>query len=103
MLEFRIDPQVDGKEQYHVEFSSMSAFGRLYTNWAISVLTMNDFKDLLFRLQKALLLSQLESQDVQIMIEEKQAQRERMYFVEVPIISYKFSIENFHMLENSWL
>jgi hypothetical protein len=94
-LKFRINPQVDGKEQYHLEYSIMAAFGRLYTNWAIPVLTMNDFKDLLFRLQKVLSLPQNEFVDAQIHMEEKQAQRERMYFVKVPITSYKFSIGEF--------
>ena len=94
-LRFRINPQVNGKEQYHLEYSIMSAFGRLYTNWAIPVLTMNDFKDLLSRLQGFLSLPQIEFVDVQIHMEEKQAQRERMYFVEVPVTSYKFSIGEF--------
>jgi len=94
-LKFRINSQVNEKEQYHMEYSIMSAFGRLYTNWAISVLTMNDFKDLLTRLQRVLSLPQLEFTDVQIHMEEKQAQRERMYFVEVPATSYKFSIGEF--------
>jgi hypothetical protein len=94
-LKFRINPRVDGKEQYHMEYSIMSAFGRLYTNWAIPVLTMNDFKDLLSRLRGFLSLPKIEFMDVQIHMEEKQAQRERMYFVEVPVISYKFSIGEF--------
>jgi hypothetical protein len=94
-LKFRINPQVNGKEQYHLEYSVMSAFGRLYTNWAIPVLTINDFKELLTRLQRVLSLPQLEFTDVQIHMEEKQAQRERMYFVEVPVTSYKFSIGEF--------
>ena len=94
-LKFRINPHADGKEQYHLEYSVMAAFGRLYTNWAISVLTMNDFKDLLSRLQEILSLPSAEFVDAQIQVEEKQAQRERMYFVKVPITSYKFSIGEF--------
>jgi len=94
-LKFRINPQVNGKEQYHLEYSTMAAFGRLYTNWAISVLTIKDFKELLSRLQKILSLSSVDFVDVQIHTEKKQAQRERMYFVAVPIISYKFSIGEF--------
>jgi len=94
-LKFRINPQVNGKEQYHMEYSIMSAFGRLYTNWAIPVLTIKDFKDLLSHLQGFLSLPKIEFMDVQIHMEEKQAQRERMYFVEVPVTSYKFSIGEF--------
>ena len=94
-LEFRINPQVDGKEQYHLEYSTMSAFGRLYTNWAIPVLAIKDFQSLLSRLQKTLSLSKMDFTDVKIDVEAKQAQRELMHFVEVPLISYKFSIGEF--------
>jgi hypothetical protein len=94
-LEFRIHPNVDGREQYHLEYSTMAAFGRLYTNWAIPVLRLTDFKDLLSGLQKRLSLPSADSSAVQIHEEEKQAQRERMYFVEVPLDSYKFSIGEF--------
>jgi len=94
-LEFRIRPQVDGREQYHLEYSTMSAFGRLYTNWAIPILRINDFEEILSRLQQSLSLPRIEFVDVQVHMEEKQAQRERMYFVEVPIVSYKFSIGEF--------
>jgi len=94
-LEFRIRPQVDGKEQYHLEYSTMSAFGRLYTNWAIPILRITDFEQTLSRLQQSLSLPKIEFVDVQVYMEEKQAQRERMYFVQVPIVSYKFSIGEF--------
>jgi len=94
-LELRINPQVNGKEQYHLEYSTMAAFGRLYTNWVIPILTMNDFKDLLSRLQKNLSLPKMDFADVQINVEAKQAQRELMYFVEVPLTSYKFSLGEF--------
>jgi len=94
-LEFSIHPHVDGKEQYHLEYSTMSAFGRLYTNWAIPILRMDDFEKTLFRLRESLSLPKIDFEDVQIRMEEKQAQRERMYFVEVPVAKYKFSIGEF--------
>ena len=94
-LQFKIDPHPDGKEQYHLEYSSMSAFGRTYVNWAIPVLTINDFKDLLSRLQKALSLPSTDMLEVQIHVQKKQAQREHMFYVEVPLIAYKFSIGEF--------
>ena len=94
-VEFRIRPCIAGKEEYHLEYSSMSAFGRMYTNWSIIVLTMRDFHDLLSQL-KPLLQEPLPSFiDVPIHVEKKQAQRERLVFVEVPIKSYKFSMEEF--------
>lgn len=101
-LKFRICPQVDGKEQYHLEYSTMAAFGRLYTNWAISMLTTSDFKDLLRRLRDILQVSATSFADVQIQKESKQAQRELMHFVEVPIESYKFSIGEFSYANNFW-
>ena len=94
-LEFRICPRVDEKEQYHLEYSSMSAFGRMYTNWSIIVLTMKDFHDLLSRLKTLLPETPSGFIDVPIHVEKKQAQRERLVFVEVPIKSYKFSMGEF--------
>lgn len=94
-LEFRIQPQVEGKEQYHLEYSTRSAFGRLYTNWAIPILRIDDFEEMLSSLLQALSLQKTEFVDVEVKVEKKQAQRERMYFVEVPVASYKFSIGEF--------
>lgn len=94
-LEFRICPRVDGKEQYHLEYSSMSAFGHTYINWSIIVLTMKDFHDLLSRLKTNLSITPAGFIDVPVHVERKQAQRERLVFVEVPIKSYKFSMGEF--------
>ncbi|MEM2143939.1 MAG: hypothetical protein QW279_01140 [Candidatus Jordarchaeaceae archaeon] len=95
ILEFRINPQSDGKEQYHLEYSTMAAFGRLYTNWAIPVLKINDFRSLVSYLQEILALPAQDFVDISIYTEEKQAQREKMFFVKVPLLSYKFSIGEF--------
>lgn len=94
-LEFRIRPRIDGKEEYHLEYSSMSAFGRLYTNWSIIVLTIKDFHDLLRRLRPLVAAPATEFVDVTIHKEKKQAQRETLRFVEIPVKSYKFSIGEF--------
>lgn len=94
-LEFRICPRVDGKEQYHLEYSSMSAFGGGYVNWSIIVLTMKDFHDLLLRLKTFLPETPSGFIEVPIHVEKRQAQRERLVFVEVPIKSYKFSMGEF--------
>jgi len=95
LLEFRIIPQVNGKEQYHLEYSTMAAFGGLYTNWAIPVLRIVDFQTLVSRLQELFTLSKNDFVDIPIYMEEKQAQREQMFFVKVPLCSYKFSIGEF--------
>jgi len=94
-LEFRVNPRVNGKEEYHLEYSSMSAFGRMYTNWSIIVLTIKDFHDLLSRLKTYFPETSTSFIDVPIHVERKQAQRERLVFVEVPIRSYKFSMSDF--------
>lgn len=94
-LEFRVHPNADGKEQYHLEYSIMSAFGRLYTNWAVPILRMDDFEKILSRLRESLSLPKIDFEDVQVHMEEKQAQRERMYFVEVPVTKYKFGVGEF--------
>jgi hypothetical protein len=94
-LKFKILPQVDGREQYHLEYSTMSAFGRLYTNWAIPVMTMNDFRDLTSKLLETIKPSATKRGYDFVQTEEKQRQRELMYYVEIPVSSYKFSIGEF--------
>jgi hypothetical protein len=94
-LKFCINPRADEKEQYHLEYSTMAAFGRLYTNWVIPVLTINDFNDLLPRLERTLSMPSTDFLDIEFHEEKKQNQRERLFFVEVPVYSYKFSIGEF--------
>ncbi|WXG44263.1 MAG: hypothetical protein WED04_09555 [Promethearchaeati archaeon SRVP18_Atabeyarchaeia-1] len=94
-LEFRICPQVDGQEQYHLEYSTMAAFGRLYSNWCIPVFAIGDCRDLLSRLGNVLSLPEKDFEGIPFLSESKQAQREQMFYVRVPINSYKFSIGEF--------
>lgn len=94
-LEFRIIPRAEGKEEYHLEYSSMSAFGKLYTNWSIIVLTIKDFHNLLDRLEPLVPHAYTSFVDVPVYQEKKQAQRERFIYVAVPIKSYKYSIGEF--------
>jgi len=93
-LRFRINPCVDGKEQYHLEYSSMSAFGSMYNNWSIIMLKMNDFENILSILKRQF-PDMPEMVDVPIYKESKQAQREKLFFVKVPVKSYRFSIGEF--------
>ncbi|MDI6917744.1 MAG: hypothetical protein QMC80_08125 [Thermoplasmatales archaeon] len=53
-IEFKIIPTVDNKEQYHIEYSAMSAFGKMYTNWSIIYLTINDFRDLVSKINQTI-------------------------------------------------
>lgn len=95
LLRIRIIPRVEEREQYHLEYSTMAAFGRLYSNWAIPVFTLKDSLQLLSCLEDRNSRSPPELMDIQIKLESKQAQRELMHYAEVPLISYKFSIGEF--------
>jgi hypothetical protein len=93
-LKFKVIPRVDDKEQYHIEYSSMAAFGSMYTNWSIIVLKMDDFQDIFSKLKTC--FPKMPSMiDIPVYKESKQAQREELFFVEIPIESYKFSIGEF--------
>ena len=94
-LVFRMNPKVDGKEQYHIEYSRQSVFGKDYINWAIPVLTLKDFKELTSRLQQRLSLSSSAMFDIPIFEEKKSDYRERMFYAKVPFLSYKFSVGEF--------
>lgn len=94
-LEFRICPTVDGKEQYHLEYSSMFNFGATYKNWSIIVLTMKDFLDLISRLATHFPETSSSFKDIPIYEETKQEQRERLVHVKVPVKSYKYSLGEF--------
>lgn len=94
-LIFKMNPKHDGKEQYHIEYSRQSAFGKDYINWAIPVLTLKDFRDLTRRLQEKLSLTSPGMFDIQIFEEKKSDYRERIFYAKVPIFSYKFSIGEF--------
>lgn len=94
-LKFRINPQVNGVEQYHLEYSVMAEFGSMYTNWAVPVLTWKDFKDALSLLKKRIAVTEKDLGCVMPKLEKKQAQRELMHYAEVPLISYRFSMAEF--------
>jgi len=92
-LKFRIVPTFKGKEEYHIEYSVMSAFGKMYSNWVAIYFTLKDFEDLISRLSDS--IETKTTTPFEIKIEKKQAQRERMYYVEVPVASYCFCIGEF--------
>src|SRR5690606_41864237 len=51
-LKFSVIPTINTKEQYHLEYSVMSAFGKIYSNWVGFYFTLDSFRELLSRLQK---------------------------------------------------
>jgi hypothetical protein len=97
-LEFRICPRVDGKEQYHLEYSSRFNFGVRYKNWSVIYLTMDDFLSLISRLATHFPKTSSGFKDIPIHVEEKQEQRERLVYVKVPVKSYKYSMGDFRYM-----
>ncbi len=91
LLSMNIVPRVGGVEQYHLEYSSMSEFGRIYKNWATFYLPFRQAKDLADRLAR-FSSTKLEFQFLE---ESKQAQRERFSYLAVGVRKYNFSYSAF--------
>lgn len=89
---FRVVARVNGKNEYHLEFSSMSAFGKMYSNWFGIYFSTKEF----LRLVKAI-REKVKTKPVKIEIikELKQNQREEIDYGVVPVIQYEFSIGEF--------
>ena len=94
-ITFKIVPRVNGKNQYHIEYSSMAAFGKMYSNWAIIYLSIEEMKKLINFLKKELDKNKTCFQDLILKTESKQNQREEIDYVEVPINYYEFSLGEF--------
>lgn len=96
LVKFKIIPTINNKEEYHLEFSAMSAFGKMYSNWVTLYFTLNDFKTLKTRLFTSLNNGDNQPlREMAILVEERQAQREELTYVEIPVKYYKFSIGEF--------
>ena len=91
LIRLNIVPRVRGFEQYHLEYSSMSEFGRTYKNWATFYLTFDDAKELANK------LSSYSDERIQAEFTEetKQAQRERFRYLSVAVREYVFSYSEF--------
>jgi hypothetical protein len=44
-IKFKIEPKIDEKNEYHIEYSIMSAFGKLYSNWVAFYLPIKSSKE----------------------------------------------------------
>lgn len=84
-------PRVKGTEEYHLEYSSMSEFGRGYKNWATFYLPFADAK----ALSDSLGDFRDEKIPVEFLEESKQAQRERFRYLTVGVQRYQFSYSGF--------
>ena len=89
---FRILPRVNGKNEYHLEYSSMSAFGKLYGNWSAIYFSTKEFARLVSTIKEKVKTKPVR---IELQKEPQQNQREEIDYVEVPIIHYEFSLGKF--------
>jgi hypothetical protein len=87
LLSLSLITRIGGVEQYHLEYSSMSEFGRIYKNWATFYLPFKKARDLAHRLAH---FSDA-AMDPQFLEESKQAQREKFSYLSVGVRKYNFS------------
>jgi hypothetical protein len=91
LVRLNIIPSTSGVEQYHLEYSSMSEFGRIYKNWATFYLPFDSAKELSSKLSKYF------DQKMQLEFSEetKQAQREKFRYLSIGVRKYVFSYSGF--------
>src|SRR2546427_2325092 len=91
LVQLNIVPRTNGIDQYHLEYSSMSEFGRIYKNWATFYLPLDSAKDLSKK------LSSYCDEKIQLEFSEetKQAQREKFQYLSVGVRKYRFSYSGF--------
>lgn len=94
-ITFRIFPKVNDKNQYHLEYSSRSAFGKMYGNWVTLYFSLEEMKKIFSLLESELKKNEDCYQDSVIITEKKQNQREEIEYVEVKVDSYQFSLGEF--------
>src|SRR6266581_5377415 len=96
LVQLNIVPHINGIEQYHLEYSSMSEFGRIYKNWATFYLPLDRAKDLSRK------LSAYFDEKIQLEFSEetKQAQREKFQYLSVGVLKYRFSYSGFDYARN---
>lgn len=92
LVRLNIVPRVREVEQYHLEYSSMSEFGRIYKNWATFYLPFDSAKELSNRLS----IFRDEKIPAEFSEESKQAQREKFRYLTVGVQLYQFSYSGFH-------
>jgi hypothetical protein len=91
LVQLNMVPSTNGVEQYHLEYSSMSEFGRIYKNWATFYLPFNSAKELSSK------LSPYSDEKIQTEFSEetKQAQREKFRYLSIGVRKYVFSYSGF--------
>jgi hypothetical protein len=91
LVHLSIVPRVNGIDQYHLEYSSMSEFGRIYKNWATFYLPLDSAKDLSRKLSTHF----DEKIQLEFLEETKQAQREKFQYLSIGVRKYGFSYSGF--------
>src|SRR2546428_899317 len=91
LLSLSIITRIGGSEQYHLEYSSMSEFGRIYKNWATFYLPFDSAKDLSSKLSAHF----DERIQLEFSEETKQAQREKFRYLSIGVRKYAFSYSGF--------
>src|SRR6266571_1198434 len=91
LVQLNVIPRTNGIDQYHLEYSSMSEFGRIYKNWATFYLPLDSAKDLSRK------VSTYFDEKIQLEFSEetKQAQREKFQYLSVGVRKYRFSYSEF--------
>ncbi len=92
LIHLNIIPSISGVEQYHLEYSSMSEFGRIYKNWATFYLPIQRAMELADNL-KSFRDNKIKYQFSE---EAKQAQREKFVYVNIGVQKYAFSYSAFN-------
>ncbi len=91
LVQLNIVPRTNGIDQYHLEYSSMSEFGRIYKNWATFYLPFESAKDLSNKLSRYF----DEKIALEFLEETKQAQREKFQYLSIGVRKYVFSYFGF--------
>jgi len=91
LVRLNIVPSANGVEQYHLEYSSMSEFGKIYKNWATFYLPFDSAKELSSKLTKYF----DEKMQLEFSEETKQAQREKFRCLSIGVRKYVFSYSGF--------
>ncbi len=91
LIHLNIVPSAGGIEQYHLEYSSMSEFGRIYKNWATFYLPIHQASEL------AESLRSFGDEKIECTFSEevKQNQREKFTYLSVGVRKYMFSYSGF--------
>ncbi|MEM4170025.1 MAG: hypothetical protein QXY99_08075 [Thermoproteota archaeon] len=96
-IEFSVVPRNDNREQYHLEYSVMSAFGKGYANWCTFYFKKSQFESFMCEMSKIGITSS--EKQLRSGYESKQMQREEFNFVELPVRRYCFNIGEFRLAE----